>query len=158
MSTIVLDLDNDIIIDSENQLSVKISEDPGNTLVLKSDGLYAHAPKGVDGRTGQSYPRQQQDGIRIGYCGPFNLTDGNLVDNRVSVTNIVHRTFDSNDAEGSSLQGFRPNVDYVLVGDMYRVPNGDKYDYYLITRTSSDNDGSPGNIVKSSSFIGTWGD
>lgn len=158
LDKIVLDLDSDLYTQAEtHQLSVKISEYQGNTLTIKSNGLYAQASKGVDGSVGEGYTKQQQEGTRVGYAGPFELTSDNLVDGRACVTNIAHRVFTTNNKDGSSLDGFRSEVDYVLVGDLYRVPNGEQYDYYLVTRTSSDSGGAPGNVVKSSEFLGTWG-
>lgn len=153
MAKIVLDLASDLKTNSNNQLTVAISSASGNTLQVKSDGLYAEATKGTDGTGGTGYENQSLDYVLIGYEGPFTTTES---DYRVCCTNVVHRLFDATiDGNGYvTLQNFR-SVDCVLAGDMFRVAVGDDtYRYYLVTNTEFTSNGL-GNSIKSYVQLGS---
>lgn len=151
-----LDLDIDLRTDENDQLTINISKAEGNTLEIKpGDGLYAPAPNGVDGSTGTGYPDTPiiRDGVRIGYIGPYT---NNKASGRISLTNGIHRIYEASDHKGKVLLDFRPEIDTVLAGDMYRVKNDDDtYSYYLITWTTTTDTGL-GNQVYSSILLGSW--
>lgn len=147
MITLKLNLAKDLYVNENNQLDVKISEKEGNTLEVRNNGLYADGSKGEDGAdSGDGYNDQSYGSIRIGY-NMYGATK--TEDHRVTLTNIVHRVFNSNNPSGTDLTNFRKEIDYVLPGDMF------KYDdkIYLITKvTTTGYDGTengPGNVVVS---------
>ena len=153
MPKIELDLDNDLYVNDDNRLSVKIAE--GSTLQIKGDGLYAFAPDGDDGSSGDGYPGTYNgDAIRLGYSNPF---DDSKTPHRVVGGNIIHHVFTSDDSKGENLQNFRPEIDCVLIGDMFRVKNeNDTYTYYLVTSTSWAEDPTSGNYISDVVELGTW--
>lgn len=153
MPKIELDLDNDLYVNEEDKLSVKIAKD--SSLELRSDGLYANAIKGDDGSAGKGYTgTYNTEGIRLGYDNPFTM---DKQESKVVGSNIIHHVFDSEDIKGSKLKGFRPEIDCVLIGDMYRVKNEDNtYTYYLITGTSWSENPTSGNYISDSIELGTW--
>ena len=147
MPKIKLDLSKDLYVNDSNQLDIRISEKEGNTLEIRDNGLYSDGSKGEDGSdSGDGYDKQSYGGVRIGY-NMYGSTETN--DHRVTLTNIVHRVFNSNNPSGTDLTDFRKEIDYVLPGDMFKYE--DKI--YLITKvTTTGYDGTefgPGNVVVS---------
>lgn len=153
MPKIELDLDSDLYVNDENRLSIKVAE--GSTLEIRSNGLYAYAPDGDDGISGTGFDDMYtNECVRLGYANPFDDTESPRT---VVLTNTVHHVFTSNDSSGKSLQGFRPEIDCVLIGDMYRVKNDDNtYTYYLVTSTSWTETPTAGNYISDSVELGTW--
>jgi hypothetical protein len=152
MPTIELDLDTDLTTNNSSELTFNISPDEGNTLMIRpGDGLYAPSPSGM----GTGYPDTTivRDGVRIGFANPFDNTTSS---HRVSLTSIVHRIYTSDEDKGKVLIDFRPEIDCILAGDMYRVKDGHgTWSYYLITWTSETSTG-VGNQILSSIFLGSW--
>lgn len=147
MPTIKLDLSKDLCINDNNQLDMKISSKEGNSLEVRNNGLYSDGSKGDDGAdSGDGYADQSYGGVRIGY-NMYGNTKTN--DHRVTLTNIVHRVFNSNNQSGTELTNFRKEIDYVLPGDMFNYDGK----IYLITKvTTTGYDGTengPGNVVVS---------
>ena len=136
MPNIELDLYNDLAT-VNGKLDVKIA--PGSTLVVRNNGLFANAPKGLSGDIGVCYSDGIQEGIKI-------------TNKIVSTTNVVHHMFTATDAAGQNLTNFRSEVDIIYPGDMYRVLNGEAYDYYLITTVDSYGLGNITNNV----YLGSW--
>lgn len=148
---IVLDLAKELEVNSDNELTIKKSSESGNTLQILDDGLYAEAKQGKDGSGGPGYGKQDQDGIRIGYAGPYNY---NEAERRVCVTNVIHRFFESDTEDGRQLKNFRREIDYVLPGDMYSY-NGNIYLVLSVSVAGKDNvNYGPGNWVTSYVKIG----
>lgn len=151
---IELDLDNDLVINSSNKLSVKVSNEPGNTLQINDDGIYASAPKGNDGSGGTGYEgTSTHDYVRVGYENPFTETKS---DKRILCTNVVHRIFNAIiDSDNVTLNNFR-QVDCVLVGDFFRVlQSSGKYKYYIVTKTTETFNGL-NNSISSYQKLGEW--
>lgn len=147
MIVIKLDLDNDICVNDANEVTLKKSNKEGNTLEFRANGLYVDGSKGADGKPGGSgYPMQNNQLVRIGYKGIYGADE---VPQRTVMTNIVHRTYTSNNANGTDLQNFRNEVDWVLPGDIFMYEGNP----YLVTSVSSTGiDGSSwgaGNVVVS---------
>lgn len=153
MPTIQLDLDNDLYVNDDNRLSIKIAEN--STLEIRNDGLYAAAPNGDDGTSGKGFDgTYNSEGIRLGYANPFDDTKSQSM---VVASNTVHHVFTSEDSKGEKLQEFRPEIDCVLIGDMFRVKNEDEtYTYYLVTGTSWAEDPTAGNYISDVVELGTW--
>lgn len=146
MATLKLNLASDMDVDTDtNAVVFKRSSKDGNTLVFNEDGLYAEATKGADGSGGTGYTQEgDYAGVRIGYETPYGMTKS---DKRVLLANIVHRVYTASDDDIYTLNGFRPEIDYVLPGDMVIFKNR----IYLITEvtaTGADGShGSPGNKI-----------
>lgn len=146
MATLKLNLASDMDVDTDtNAVVFKRSSKDGNTLVFNEDGLYAEATKGADGSGGTGYTQEgDYPGVRIGYETPYGMTKS---DKRVLLANVVHRVYTASDDDIYTLNGFRPEIDYVLPGDMVIFKNR----IYLITSvttTGADGShGSPGNKI-----------
>lgn len=107
-----------------------------NALELRSNGLYVDGSKGEDGEsTGSGYRDQSYKCVRIGYKSMYGSELVN--DHRVLLTNIVHRTFHSNNGSGTDLQNFRNEIDYVLPGDIF-IYNDKPYIVTTVTGTGYD--------------------
>lgn len=134
---LTLDLDKDFTVNSDGKLTVKVSTTNGNTLEVKSDGLYAKATKGIDGSEGKGYEgRKMLAYVMLGYQDCFYPLQ--LESRKITCTSVVHRIFDANISEDGtvSLKDFR-EVDTVFVGDFFRVTKQDGgYTYYIITGTT----------------------
>lgn len=146
MATLKLNLASDIGVNTgTNAVAFKRSSKDGNTLVFKEDGLYAEATKGADGSGGTGYTQVgDYAGVRIGYETPYGMTRS---DKRVLLTNIAHRVYTASDGDIYTLNGFRPEIDYVLPGDMVIFKN----EIYLITSVTTTGAngsyGGPGNKI-----------
>lgn len=153
MPEIGLDLNKDLQILSK-MLSVKLAE--GTNLSVEADGLHVSAEPGPDGIGGDGYDSYYSaEGIRLGYDSPFL---NNKVPRMIACTNIVHRLYDSRDERGEQLINFRPQIDCALIGDMFRVDQGDgTWKYFLITGTNNPPSGvRNGNYISSSIELGVW--
>ena len=156
MPTIKLNLEKDIYVNDNNQVTIKKSNKEGNALELRSNGLYVDGSKGEDGEsTGSGYRDQSYKCVRIGYKSMYGSELVN--DHRVLLTNIVHRTFHSNNGSGTDLQNFRNEIDHVLPGDIFIY--NDK-PYIVTTVTGTGYDGSElgaGNTISSfAPLINEW--
>lgn len=146
MPILKLKLASDLGVNPEtNAVAFKKSSTEGNTLEFREDGLYAEATQGYDGSGGTGYTAKgDYSGARVGYAWPYGMEAS---DRRVLLTNVVHRVYTADDNNINSLQGFRPEIDYVLPGDMVIYKN----QIYLVTRVtqvgSSGAYGSPGNSI-----------
>ena len=149
---IELDHTGELGLNAFNQLSVKTVGANDNTFSIEEDGLYVSARPGADGTGGTGYEGTYTDeGIRLGYQNPFN---DNTAPRRFTLMHYVHRLYDSANDSGSSLVNFRSDVDYVLVGDMYRVnQNNGTWKYFLVTETQAS--GTTTSIVNSVQ-LGVW--
>lgn len=131
----------------KGQLKVAVSSASGNTLKIKSDGLYSEKTDGNDGTSGTGYDTKlTNNGFIIGYASDFNHSSK---PNRISCSNVIHRTWistTSNDSDvvlysndnpisvpvnygttneyNAYLKFFRPAVDYILPGDFYIGSDG----------------------------------
>lgn len=134
---LTLNLDKDLKINSDGKLVVKISSTSGNTLEVKSDGLYAKSVKGVDGSTGKGYEgRKILEYMMLGYGDCFYPLKSDP--RKIICTSVVHRIFDATISKDGAvtLNDFR-EVDTVFVGDFFRVPKKDGgFTYYIITKTT----------------------
>lgn len=134
---IELDLDHDLCtVDGVLQ----IKSNPDSTMSTKSDGIYAAAPQGDDGACFTT------GGSDMDHC--IRIEDG-----VVNLTSQVHRIFVASDDDGLQLIGFRPQVDVVMAGDMFRVAKGNMYDYHLITAVTNQ---PVGNNVTAHIILGRW--
>lgn len=138
-------------------LSIKLyPTESGGTVTVTDEGLYAPAPKGPDGVGGTGYTDGRSDNISIGYVSPYEVSK---VPTRVNAHLVTHRTFTSTTADGSGINtrgnitGEAATGDYVLPGDIYRVKNGDAYDYYLVLSTNGGADGKGNTTVRESAFL-----
>jgi len=146
MPELKLRLKNDLGVNPEtNALAFKKSDLSGNTLTFKPNGLYAEAIDGEDGSDGSGYiGPSETPGMRVGYKTPY----GNILSPRtVLMTNVIHRVYTSNNGNGTDLQNYRRDIDYILPGDFFMY-NGKPC--LVTTVTLYGNDGqisSPGNTV-----------
>lgn len=146
MATLKLNLASDMGINTDkNAIAFKKSSKEGNTLTFKEDGLYAEAEKGADGSGGTGYTHTgDYAGVRIGYESPYGMTTS---DRRVLLTNVAHRVYTASNDDIYTLNGFRPEIDYVLPGDMVIFKN----EIYLITSVTTTGAngsyGGPGNKI-----------
>jgi len=147
MFKLTLDLDKDLEVNADNQVTIKCSEEPGNTLEIRDDGLYAEATQGIDGTGGTGYTRKgDYEGVRIGYESPYGMTESSR---RVVLTNVIHRVYTAEGDDINNLKDYRVKIDYVLPGDIVLF-NGN---IYLVTSVSMSGAngvyGSPGNRINS---------
>lgn len=146
MPTLKLKIASDMGINTvKNAIAFKKSSVEGNTLSFRDDGLYAEAKPGNDGSGGTGYTATgDYSGVRIGYASPYG---NELSDKRVLLTNIAHRVYTASDDNINSLRDFRPEIDYILPGDMVIFKNA----IYIVTQVSqvgSDGRfGTPGNSI-----------
>lgn len=143
---LTLDLGNGLnMTNGSTVVGVKINQNQSNHLTLKSDGLYLTGLSSSS--TSQTFKKYQSHyGIMVDYSpwGDVSKHNEDYV-GYVSCSNKTHRIwtasgFDPNTSRPIGLTGkntqdpFRPELDWVLPGDFFRVPkeNG-KYDYYIIT-------------------------
>lgn len=151
MPKLKLKLASDIGVNSEtNAVEFNMSSKEGNTLVFNEDGLYADSSNGSDGSGGTGYiTTGDYNGVRIGYAYPYGNKEA---DRRVVLKSIVHRVYTADDNDIYSLKGFRPEIDYVLPGDMV-IYNNKLYIVTQVTTQGSDGTaGTPGNKI--ASFVG----
>lgn len=167
-----LDLANDLKVTEDGYVTIKISPDEGNSLSIESDGLMSVGLSTINGWNASE--GQILQGLTIGPVSIYNKNKANP-SGRISTTGIVHRTFTahSEDKIGEDLTGrmtydkFRPDLDYCLPGDIFRV-KVDRLDdtkalfnYYLITKVDAKKEGdvyNPGNKIARYVKLGTWGD
>ena len=152
MKRISLLLDSPLKTNENDELSVKISSEPNNTLQSLQDGLYVDSSQSGQVEI-QGYPDGESiDGITIGLLSPFSSTSYN---HRINAPCKTHRIFTCTQTDGSdiNIRSGSNTGDYVLPGDFFRVLNGDNYDYYLIINTSGGGDGSGGSHVTESTLI-----
>ena len=143
MLKISLNLDLDLEV-KDKKLKVKISNEPGNTLEIKDDGLFALANQGISGSDGTGYGKQDANGIRIGYSNIFNSDTSDATTENGTLchlTNVVHRFFKleapyNGETKPNSKQYQAGNQDIVLCGDMmyYDDPETNTRDVWLITK------------------------
>lgn len=137
MSTIKINMDDSLKYDSNEKLSVNVSQKNGNTLTIESDGLYAEAIPGNPGSVGTGFPDnyRSDNGIVSGITSPESM---NQVSKRIVAPSIIHRIFTSLSPDGSDIQ--LRSVDVVYPGDMYRVKDtaNSTWNYYVITKVASD--------------------
>lgn len=128
----------------------------GSALTIENDGLYVEAKKGKDGTGGTGYDEYyDEEGIRLGYDTPIPDKTPVKAARVVCGTTYLHRLFDAADSEGQVLLNFRPSVDYVLCGDLYRYEaSNSKYKYYLVTEVEPDPNGTT--KIKTSVELGEW--
>lgn len=154
MLKIELTLNSDLKFDG-NKIAIAKSADSGNAFELKSDGIYLDKTLIS---SGVGFIDQSGTSVRIGFIGLFDgLNAGQYPEpGRVSATNTVHRFFDSVTTTQPTV-GWR-NVDTILPGDLIRIPNQSKYDYYLVTNVTegSSLNGFTNNAVTSTVLLGTW--
>jgi len=146
-----LNLTQDFMIESGN---LTIQNDPDSKLKIEEDGLYAESIPGKDGTGGSGYDDYYDDeGLRLGYETPFiTSTKSPRV---ITCVGYVHRMYDAGDDNGETLLNFRPSVDYVLAGDLYRVnqDNG-KYRHFLVIAVEPVEDGTT--KITESVELGVW--
>ena len=114
MKTIGLNLYNDLTIDEDNNLTVKI--DPSGILEIREDGLYV----------GQS--SDDDDVVIVPEATSFSSIK--LYSNKsvsIPITNSYHSVFDATNEIGDGITGD------IFPGDFYRVKSNNKYRYYIIT-------------------------
>lgn len=149
-----VDLDLEVV---DKKLKVKISDEPGNTLEIKDDGLFALATQGTDGSDGTGYGKQDSNGVRIGYTNIFNSDkSADTTENGTlcHLTNVVHRFFKleapyNGETKPNSKQYQAGNHDIVLCGDMmyYDDPTTNTRDVWLITKVKYNDSVFAGNVV-----------
>lgn len=134
MPTLNLNLDDSIVVNSENKVQIKSSPSSNNTLQIKDNGLYAESIPGTPGSSGTGYPDgyRSNNGIMSGITSPEN---GDAYPLRLVAPSIVHRIFTCEQEDGTDIP--LRNFDIVYPGDMYRVKDVEhnSYKYYLITKT-----------------------
>lgn len=158
-SKICLNLHPNLKVNDDKQLSVNISRASGNTVQVTEDGLYAEASPGEDNvgilydDTGTHFVLMN-NGVVVGRTSPFS---NERTPYRVTGAGTIHRTFTCKNPDGSDINVRKKMGEFILVGDMYRVLNGESYDYYLITEVTIPDTTMQygGNAVKDSVKIAT---
>lgn len=148
MVRIELDLNTDLEINKNNELTVKVA--PDSSLEIHDDGLYVKYHEVSDQYKSYSGSYISENGLLVGKVSPY---DENVMEGRVSAPVTVHRIFDAVDKNGGGIDIRSGIGDYVLPGDFYRVKeNENEYSYYLVTSVSSSDNG--GNHVTSHVLLG----
>lgn len=122
--TIQLDIASDLKFNDDGSVGLNITSEVPDRLSIKEDGLYIEAPVGKSKQVGMVFGGQyDNEGLRVGANCPFGRADNPDIEAplMITCTEKVHRVFESSDPDGQNLVGFRPNIDCVLPGDMYRV-------------------------------------
>lgn len=127
-----------------------------SALTIEEDGLYVESIRGKDGIGGTGYDDYyDEEGLRLGYDTPIPNQTPVKAPRVVCGSTYLHRMFDAADSDGKVLLNFRPSVDYVLCGDLYRYAVSEsKYKYYLVTEVENVENGTT--QIKSSVELGEW--
>lgn len=130
------------LTDPDHHVKVRPVGSGDNTFEVKEDGMYVSAKPGPDGQGGTGYDDYYtNEGLRLGYESPYS---DQRAQRKICGMHYLHRLFDATIQESSDPQvpgimtptNFRPEIDYVLAGDMCRVDQGNgTWKYYLVTGT-----------------------
>lgn len=139
MPRIVINHDNSFEVNNDNELTVKMSNKAGSSLVLRSDGLYAQQKTGT---SGAGYPDgyKSHNGLVVGIESPMGDNPYETPHSkRVVLPNIAHRIFTCTQTDGSDIS--IRQCDVILPGDMFRVfdstdPSNPVYKYYIILKSN----------------------
>lgn len=159
MNSNIIDLDlyNDLttrVITSPGRFDLTIRSDINSHLQIKNNGLYVEAIPGEDDHGGSGYDDYYtSEGVRLGYS--TLMSESVRTPRVVTCTNYIHRLFESEDEQGQRLINFRPEVDYVLAGDFFRVQQSSgHYKYFLVVSTESVENGTT--RITDSALLGEW--
>lgn len=121
MPTLKLDYNKSMEVSSKEKFRVKVSQKSGTSLERRQNGLYANAPKGDPGSSGNGYPDGYQSAnvLLCGYEDWIQSGESLVVHpGRISAHHCVHRIFNAADEQGNGIP--LRTMDTLYPGDMYR--------------------------------------
>ena len=149
MQTLSLLINTEFSFNENNQIKILRNANPDNAFKIEPDGIWLDASLIA---SGNGFVDGGGAFLRIGFKTPFDYGTASRPypqPGRIVANNTVHRFYTAE--ENGSIIDLRSQIDFVLPGDIVRVPaTDDKFTYKLVTAISED----PYSITYAT--LGTW--
>lgn len=149
MQVLSLLINTELSFNEHNQVKILRNTDPDNAFKIEPDGIWLDASLIA---SGNGFVDGGGAFLRIGFKTPFDYGTASKPypqPGRIVANNTVHRFYTTN-SQGTIVD-LRPNIDFVLPGDIVRFPaENDQFTYKLVTAIVTD----PYSITYQT--LGTW--